>query len=647
MLNRKIFFIILLFVLAASFTYLFSKKSTPQDEVNTALPLEIQHSPSGKDGKGTAVVTPGSAVEVNSWGSWKIIYTVGEEGIAAGGGIAVHISPYWGWTAPQNSNQDYPGYTTVSTSNAKATLDVLTGSPHYIVIRTKEVPLTHKQSITVIYGDTDEGTHPLGKAKCDKYAEDGEDFFIKADVDGDGHFYPIENQPRINILPAPAAALAVTAPSLVKAETPFIITIAAVDHYDNWVKGYLGTITLSSLSSSVDILQEYHFEQSDRGVKRLKCIIKETGLFRIKVEDKRNGFKTESNPVLCTDGPLEHHLYWGDIHGHSNLCDGTGSPDNYYQYAREVAGLDVSALTTHDAHGFIPLDEDRETWELIRQKTDSYYRPGEFVTFLGYEWTNWTYGHQHVLFLNSKEGEVFSFRDPKSATPNKLWEALRGKEAITIPHHVGGGPIPYDWNYYNADFQPLTEICSVHGNNEAMGSFRGIYSPKEKHFVQDALARGYKLGIIASGDSHNGHPGRKGEGALTGGLLGIYAKALNRESIWKAFKERSVYATSGSRIILSFHINGHPMGKVVYLKDESEARDISGEVIGNDEMREVVIIKNGFTLHTIPGQGIKSTIHYLDESVLKEGDYYYLRAIQKNGEMAWSSPIWVEYKKGE
>ena len=122
---------------------------------------------------------------------------------------------------------------------------------------------------------------------------------------------------------------------------------------------------------------------------------------------------------------------------------------------------------------------------------------------------------------------------------------------------------------------------------------------------------------------------------------------VRREAIWKAFKSRSVYATSGARIILSFHINGHPMGKVVYLNDESEARDISGEVIGNDEIREVVIIKNGFTLHTIPGQGLKSIVHYLDKSPLKEGDYYYLRAIQKDGEMAWSSPIWVERKKDD
>ncbi len=643
MLNKKIIILTLILIVVVTAIYLLNRHKKSHNELSAnESSLATKNSPSPGDGKGEAIVVPSDDVVVNTYGTWKIVYTVGKEGIAIGGGIAVHISPFWGWTPPQNSNQDYPGYTTVSTSNDKAELDVLTGYPHYIIARIKNAPLSYKQTITVIYGDTGGGTHPFGKARCDKYAEDGEEFFIKVDGDGDSHFYPIEHQPRINILPGLASALVVTAPSLVEVNKSFKITIAAVDPYDNWAKSYQGTINLSSPSSGIDIPYEYRFKQSDRGSRKLQCTIKKTGLYKIEVEDKKNGFKTESNPILCNDKPLKYHLYWGDIHGHSGLCDGTGTSDNYYQYARDVAGLDISALTSHDAHGLIPLDEDEETWNLIRKKTDSYYRPGAFVTFLGYEWTSWTYGHQHILFLNSAEGEVFSFRDPKSATPNKLWECLKGKEVITIPHHVGGGPIPCDWNFYDPDFQPLTEICSVHGNCEFFGCPKGIYKPKEKHFVQDALARGYKLGIIASGDSHNGHPGRRDKGAIIAGLMGVYAEALDRTSIWKALKNRRVYATSGARIILDFHVNGNTMGETLYYNDENVVRDITGEAIGTDVIQEIVIIKNGSNLHSIKGTGIKNNIHYLDKTTLKAGDYYYLRVIQEDGEMAWSSPIWFE-----
>jgi len=607
-----------------------------------AFALEEMKTPSIKDGKGSALVIPSDDVVINTYGTWRIVYTVGQEGIDIGGGIVLHISPFWGWTPPQNSNPDYPGFTTVKASNDKALLDILVGQPHYLVVRIKEVALTYKQSITITYGDTGEGKHPRGKAKCDKYAEDGEEFFIKVDGDGDGYFYPIEHQPRINILSAPVAALVATAPSLVEIDKPFKITIAAVDRYDNWAKGYIGTINLSPSSPEIEGPHQYRFKKSDRGAKKFQYTIKKAGLYRIKVEDKKNGFTTETNPILSPAGTLKYHLYWGDIHGHSGLCDGTGTPDDYYQYARDVAGLDISALTTHDAHGFIPLDEDEKTWNLIRKKTDSYYHPGEFVTFLGYEWTSWRYGHQHLLFLNSEEAEIFSFRNPQSSTPNKLWECLKGKEVIIIPHHVGGGPIAYDWNFYNADFQPLTEICSIHGNCEFLGCSKEIYNPKKGHFVRYALARGYRLGIIASGDSHNGHPGRREVGALTSGLMGVYAEMLDRESIWKALKNRRVYATSGARIILDFKINGYSMGEIASLSNKNDARFVSAEVIGSDVIKEITIIKNGFDLYTTQGQGIENTVKYIDVSLAKEGEYYYLRVVQEDGEMAWSSPIWFE-----
>jgi hypothetical protein len=636
----------LILLIFCCFFYVACSSGENQNEMMGDEPTSTVHSLSSpRDGTGTARVIPNDPVIINTYGTWQIVYSVGREGIAAGGGIAVHVSPYWGWTQPQNRNPDYPGYTTVSTSNKKATLDILVGSPNYIVVRTKDTPLTFNDTITITYGDTGEGKHPSGRARCDRYAEEGEEFFIKVDGDGDGHFYPIADHPRITILHTHAAALVITAPSIVEQDTTFSVTIAAVDHADNWVPNYQGTVDLSSSSPEVIIPPRHQFQHTEGRATRVDALIRKAGIYYITAEDKKNGLKEQTNPILCVDKPLARQLYWGDIHGHSGLCDGTGTPDNYYQYARDVAGLDISALTTHDAHGFIPLDEDEETWNLVRERADFYYRPGDFVTFLGYEWTNWTYGHQHVIFLNSEEGTVCSFRDLKSSDPEGLWECLKGKQAITIPHHVGGGPVPTDWNFYNPAFQPLTEICSIHGNSEYYGALKGIYNPQANHFVQDALARGYRLGIIASGDSHNAHPGRKDPGALTAGLMGVYATELTRESIWRALQERRVYATSGPRIIVDFSVNGNTMGQVVPVDNEHAVRSISGRVIGTDVIRAVSIIKNGLDLFVEKGGAREETISYSDKTPVKAGDYYYLRAVQEDDEIAWSSPVWIEVQK--
>ena len=46
--------------------------------------------------------------------------------------------------------------------------------------------------------------------------------------------------------------------------------------------------------------------------------------------------------------------------------------------------------------------------------------------------------------------------------------------------------------------------------------------------IQEGLARGYRLGIVASGDSDYGCLG-----VWNYGLMGVYAGDLTRESLWK------------------------------------------------------------------------------------------------------------------
>ena len=42
------------------------------------------------------------------------------------------------------------------------------------------------------------------------------------------------------------------------------------------------------------------------------------------------------------------HIWFGDIHGQSNISDGLGHVDQYYHYAMAVTGQDFTALTDHD-----------------------------------------------------------------------------------------------------------------------------------------------------------------------------------------------------------------------------------------------------------------------------------------------------------
>ncbi|KQY59919.1 metal-dependent phosphoesterase [Aeromicrobium sp. Root495] len=77
-----------------------------------------------------------------------------------------------------------------------------------------------------------------------------------------------------------------------------------------------------------------------------------------------------------------------DLHTHSNRSDGTDSPAQLVRNAREVAGLDVVALTDHDATtGWdeAAAEADRVGIRLVRGIEISTTFQGESVHLLGYE----------------------------------------------------------------------------------------------------------------------------------------------------------------------------------------------------------------------------------------------------------------------
>jgi hypothetical protein len=342
-----------------------------------------------------------------------------------------------------------------------------------------------------------------------------------------------------------------------------------------------------------------------------------------------------SNPiVVSTTLP---RLLWSDLHGHSQLSDGTATPEDYFRYARDVAALDVAALTDHDHWGMEPLARHPELWEEIRSAVRDAHDPGRFVALLAFEWTSWIHGHRHVLYFTD-EGRVYDSIDPDFETPAALWAALRGQSALTIAHHSAGGPVATNWTIPpDPELEPVTEVVSVHGVSEAADAPNVIYDAVPGNFVRDALGRDYVLGFVGSGDTHDGHPGLGQLNAPTGGMAALVGAERTRQGVLEALRTRRTYATSGPRIVLRATLDGDEAGSVIPPRAEGILEVLA---VAPERLERLDVIRSGTVVLSLP-LGLRS--HHLEHELnaLAAGEFVYVRVIQEDGQAAWSSPFFV------
>ncbi|MFT5050154.1 MAG: hypothetical protein ACI8QZ_001549 [Chlamydiales bacterium] len=580
-------------------------------------------------------------------GRWTIAYTVGDEGLALGAGVYFMPEPFWGWSAPQDREARAPGYTLISTEAEGVQLEVSTLNAMLLITIGGRAMITG-ETIRLDYGAGERG------AQADLYAERGARLWFSVDGDGDGVRQVVPSSPSIEVLPGPAERVVLHATSVVRPGAKGRVTVALIDAFANLVPTATGTLHVSGAPAGWGI-DSIVLSAGDQGHKTLSFDANETGIFRLTatIELAGRASTATSNPIWVDDKAAP--VLWADLHGHSNYSDGTGLPQDYFSYARDVAGLDVSALTDHDHFGVRFLDQAPDLWDDIQEQTRQFNDPGRFVTILGFEWTSWIHGHRHVLYFED-HGEVLSSVDPEMETPRQLWDALRGKDALTFAHHSAGDPIPTNWTFApDPVLEPVTEIMSVHGSSEAADSPARVRGGIDGNFVRDVLDHGYRLGFIGSGDGHDGHPGlphlsptygyrrtRTGEHMGTGGVAGLQAREFTRSGVLESLRARRVFATSGPRIVLDTVLDGHALGASIEAADLPSTASLTVTILGTGPLATLDLVRSGAVATRVDLTGELDVFTMVELDDLSSGEYVYLRATQVNGAMAWSSPFFID-----
>lgn len=339
-------------------------------------------------------------------------------------------------------------------------------------------------------------------------------------------------------------------------------------------------------------------------------------------------------------GTARAGVIFGDLHQHTMLSDGLGTPEEVLLAARHSLGHDFVAITDHDTLSRRALGP--ATWAALCETVEAAYEPGRFATLHAYELTGPRkpgLGHKCVIFPDADLPERLP--EKERAAQESAW---RRYGALAVPHHTGWTGT--DAEHHDADRQPVWEVCSLHGVYEDEKRATA-FPPRpdvvlEGEFVRTALDKGLRFGFVGGTDSHGllwHHGISPRRDPRRTGLTGIPGAVATREAIFEALGERRCYATTGARIVLRVDLDGAPMGASL----PGDARgELNVEVEGTASLTSVELVRRGSDERLRGTQGRRCVCSILVG--LREGlswDYLYVRVTQRDGEMAWSSPIFL------
>ncbi|MFB3827079.1 MAG: hypothetical protein ACE15B_09925 [Bryobacteraceae bacterium] len=363
-------------------------------------------------------------------------------------------------------------------------------------------------------------------------------------------------------------------------------------------------------------------------------------------------------------GGRQYRLLRGDLHRHTDLSwdiGGTtdGSLQDFYRYMIDAAAMDFGSSTDHQG-GAWPY-----WWWFTQKLTDMYHAPGAYVPIFGYERSaQFPFGHRNIFFLKRSDARVTPFfikegtpgmtlpagpqgDEPPVGSPSLvandtvlLWEDMRRYRAVAISH-TSGNNMGTDWRFWDPELDPLVEIfqgCRTSYEQEGAphaavkprdAEHMGIVGYRPEGMVSNAWGKGYKLGTVASSDHFSTHIS----------YAMVYALTPDRQGILEAIRKRRTYGATDN-ILLDVRMGDHFMGEEFKL---SGSAPIQVRARGTGPVARVDIIRDSAVIYSTEPKRSEVAFSYTDRAAPPGRHYYYVRLLQQDEMIAWSSPFFVNY----
>lgn len=391
----------------------------------------------------------------------------------------------------------------------------------------------------------------------------------------------------------------------------------------------------------------------------------EIGVYTIFLKNLTTGEEFKSSPIKCFASDTKN-VFWGTLHGESERFDSTENIESCLRHFRDEQSMNFYSTSSPDSAEETPND----IWKSISLNVAEFNEEDRFAAFLGQQW-NGSPGDEgsRIIIHNKDDRPIVRSKDVRSNSLKKVYKLFSPKEIISIPSFTMSSTNGFSFDDFHPEFERVCEIYNAWGSSECTvkeGNTKPVFSKSKKganEFKEgsllQALKKNRRFGFIAGGlDDRAIYTPLydTDQKQYSPGITAILADQYNRQALFDSLYNRNCYATTGERIIVGFSLAGHIMGSELSTAQKPGLhinRHISGYIAGTSELSSVEVIRNGEVIHSVPVSGNSVDFEYDDLTPLQDVSlkddsskglfsFYYIRATQKDGHMAWSSPIWVD-----
>lgn len=356
------------------------------------------------------------------------------------------------------------------------------------------------------------------------------------------------------------------------------------------------------------------------------------------IHPRENADVARVRAYRTTCAGVTYRILRGDFHRHTEISydgAGDGSLEDYYRYMLDAAAMDTGIIADHNMGGDVEY-----SWWRTEKSYDVFHIPGRFTPLFGYERSvRYPNGHRNIIFDHRGVRTLPISAEENAGKVNTgpiLYPYLRQNRGICLDHSMATGQ-GTDYRDNDPELEPLVEIYQgYHASAEYAGAPRAesesrqiaLHGPfRPAGFWWNALAKGLKLGVHASSDHISTHSS----------YAMIYTPGDGRAEIVENMRRRHAYGATDN-IILDFQSEGHIMGEAFSAKGRPVLR---AHVIGTAPIAAIDLIRNGEFVYSQHPLESEAEFTYTDRAPRAGENWYYVRVLQQDGNLAWSSPLWI------